>query len=58
MATAGFYALGFVLLCGVLLIGAGFVLWDLVHDQPNPCRPQYRERSKHRRRDGAVSARL
>jgi hypothetical protein len=36
MATAGFYALGFVLLCGVLLIGAGFVSWDLVHDQPKP----------------------
>ena len=26
----------FALLCGVLLIGAGFVLWDLVHDQPKP----------------------
>jgi hypothetical protein len=36
MATAGLHALGFVLLCGVLLIGAGFVLWDLVHDEPKP----------------------
>jgi hypothetical protein len=26
----------FLLLCGVLLIGAGFVSWDLVHDQPKP----------------------
>jgi hypothetical protein len=58
MAKAGLYALGFVLLCGVLLIGAGFVSWDLVHDQPKPLRPQYRERSRHRRRDGAVPARL
>jgi hypothetical protein len=34
MAKAGLYALGFVLLFGTLLIGAGFVLWDAVHDQP------------------------
>jgi len=58
MAKAGLYALGFVLLCGVLLIGAGFVSWDLVTTSPNPCRPEYRERSRHRRRDGAVPARL
>jgi hypothetical protein len=36
MAKAGLYALGFVLLCGVLLIGAGFVSRDLEHDQPKP----------------------
>jgi hypothetical protein len=37
MAKAGLYALGFVILFGVLTMGAGFVvLWDLVHDQPEP----------------------
>jgi hypothetical protein len=36
MAKAGLYALGCVLLFGVLLIGAGFVLWDTVHGQPKP----------------------
>jgi hypothetical protein len=36
MAKAGLYALGFVLLFGVLIIGAGFVLWGTVHDQPEP----------------------
>jgi hypothetical protein len=36
MAKSGLYALGFVILLGVLIIGAGFVIWDLVHDQPEP----------------------
>ena len=36
MAKAGLYALGFVILFDVLTMGAGFVLWDLVHDQPEP----------------------
>jgi hypothetical protein len=36
MAKARLYALGFVLLFGVLIIGAGFVLWRTVHDQPEP----------------------
>jgi hypothetical protein len=36
MAKAGLYTLGFVILIGVLLIGAGFVIWDAVHDQPEP----------------------
>jgi hypothetical protein len=34
MAKAGVYALGFVLLFGVLVISVGFVLWDILHDQP------------------------
>jgi hypothetical protein len=33
MAKAGLYALCFPILIGV---GAGFVLWDLVLDQPEP----------------------
>jgi hypothetical protein len=37
MAKAGLYALGFVMLFGVLIIGAGFVLWDAVH--PVPLKP-------------------
>jgi hypothetical protein len=36
MAKAGLYALCFLILIGVLIVGAGFVLWDLVHDQPEP----------------------
>ena len=36
VAKAGLYALCFVILFGVLLIGAGFVIWDTVHDQPEP----------------------
>jgi hypothetical protein len=36
MAKAGLYTLCFVILFGVLLIGAGFVIWDAVHDQPEP----------------------
>jgi hypothetical protein len=36
MAKAGPYALGFVILLGVLIIGAGFVIWDLVHDRSEP----------------------
>jgi hypothetical protein len=37
MAEAGLYTLCFVILFGVLLIGAGFVIWDVVvHDQPEP----------------------
>jgi hypothetical protein len=36
MAKAGLCALGFVLLFGVLIIGAGFVLRGAIHDQPEP----------------------
>jgi hypothetical protein len=36
MAKAGLYALCFVILVGVLLMGAGFVIWDAMHDQPEP----------------------
>jgi hypothetical protein len=36
MAKAGLYALCLVILFGVLIMGAGFVLWDLVRDQPEP----------------------
>jgi hypothetical protein len=36
MAKAGLYALCFPIVIGVLIIGAGFVLWDLVHDRPEP----------------------
>ena len=34
MAKAGLYALGFVTLFGVRIIGAGFALWDAVHSVP------------------------
>jgi hypothetical protein len=30
MTKAGFYALGFVLLLGVLILGAAFITWDAV----------------------------
>jgi hypothetical protein len=30
MRKAGLYALGFTILIGVLILGAGFVLWDAV----------------------------
>jgi hypothetical protein len=39
MAKVALYALGFVILLGVLMIGAGFVLWDGARDrrgQPTP----------------------
>ena len=36
MAKTGLYALCLVILFGVLIIGAGFALWDAVHDQPEP----------------------
>jgi hypothetical protein len=36
MANAGLNALCLVILFGVLLIGAGFAMWDLVHDQREP----------------------
>jgi hypothetical protein len=51
MAKAGLYALGFVLF-DVLIIGAG----SPYTTGPNPFGPPCRERSRHRRRDGAVSA--
>jgi hypothetical protein len=31
MEKAGRYALGFVLLAGVLMMGAAFITWDAVH---------------------------
>jgi hypothetical protein len=37
MEKASLYALGFVLLFGVLLVGAGFITWDAVH--PAPLKP-------------------
>jgi hypothetical protein len=37
MAKVGLYALGLVILLAVLILGAGFVLWDAVH--PAPLRP-------------------
>ena len=37
MAKTGLYALGIVILLGVLIIGAGFVIWDAVH--PVPLKP-------------------
>jgi hypothetical protein len=36
MAKASLYALNLPLRLGVLIIGAGFVLWGAVHDQPEP----------------------
>jgi hypothetical protein len=35
MAEAGLYALGFVILLDLPTMGAGFVLWDLLHVQPD-----------------------
>jgi hypothetical protein len=37
MKKAGLYALGLVILLGVLIIGAGFALWDAMH--PAPLKP-------------------
>jgi hypothetical protein len=36
MVKAGLYTLRFVILSGSLLIGAGSVIWDAVHDQSEP----------------------
>jgi hypothetical protein len=36
MAKAGLYALGLLILLGVLIIGGGFVLWDIAHDRRTP----------------------
>jgi hypothetical protein len=36
MAKAGLYALCLLILIGVLIAGAGFVIWDAVHGQPEP----------------------
>ena len=36
MAKAGLYTLGFVILIGELLFGVGLVIWNAVHDQPEP----------------------
>jgi hypothetical protein len=36
LAKAAFYALNLVILIGVLILGAGFVLWDIVHDRSAP----------------------
>jgi hypothetical protein len=39
MAKVGLYALGLVILLGVLTMGAGFVLWDSARDrhvEPTP----------------------
>jgi hypothetical protein len=33
MEKAGLYALNLVILLGVLVLGAGFVLWDAVNDR-------------------------
>jgi Ni,Fe-hydrogenase I cytochrome b subunit len=35
---ARLYALCFLILLGVLIIGTGIVLWSVVHDQPEPLR--------------------
>lgn len=39
MAKAGLYALGFLMLFGVLILGAGFVILDAVHGRAVPLKP-------------------
>jgi hypothetical protein len=39
MGEAGLYALGFLMLFGVLILGGGFVTWDAMHDRAVPLKP-------------------
>jgi hypothetical protein len=36
MAKAGLYALNLAILLAVVIVGAGLVIWDTIHDQPEP----------------------